>query len=443
MAALDIPNIEEGSMGKQPSINVQTDRGYIQRQEVPQGIDVNDLLVGEEAKTWYKMYYHGTIIANRASATPGYELFDTRRSRLPDAMTSTISIPAKLAAYCKMHRECPWGLIYGGHHYMILLFHYTDNGITATCSPLLTITDRNSRLIPLIVYMVLTSVTIKDAIHEKLKVTVRAPKPAATEESPTPSSESPSYLSEDAEAENIDMQVGKGGTAMSFRRLDIPFSNRLLTTKLVLEPGFVQGAIGRVFRTTLSDGTRLVVKHAFPATSNELREEARVYTLLGAQRNIPAFYGLFHGNIGDIIILSDNGTQLESFSALKPSSRRQLYELIRSLHRSGVLHGDFVPRNVLSRPRPWWKIWADEEELTIIDFSHTSTGHKCSGESCEELQEVKSSLGLSTFSPPASTSCLTTQKPGQRLLMIRNHGAWPILVVVAAVALSAFWPKTF
>jgi hypothetical protein len=55
------------------------------------------------------------------------------------------------------------------------------------------------------------------------------------------------------------------------------------------------------------------------------------------------------------------------------------------VHAAGVLHGDFAPRNVVH----------GKNGPVIIDFGHSSTGHKCPGAAtCPELQEAYKELSL-------------------------------------------------
>jgi hypothetical protein len=62
-----------------------------------------------------------------------------------------------------------------------------------------------------------------------------------------------------------------------------------------------------------------------------------------------------------------------------------LYNKLLQLHRVGILHGDFEPRNVALGPRG----------VILLDFSHSSDHHSCNGETlCHELVYARSILEL-------------------------------------------------
>lgn len=63
-----------------------------------------------------------------------------------------------------------------------------------------------------------------------------------------------------------------------------------------------------------------------------------------------------------------------------------IYYRLQSLHQVGVIHGDFVDRNVVRRN--------SVHRPVIIDFSHAIQGHRCPGARCPELQEARTSLSL-------------------------------------------------
>ena len=81
-------------------------------------------------------------------------------------------------------------------------------------------------------------------------------------------------------------------------------------------PEHTVGGVGTVIRTTLSDGTRLVLKYA-PAGA-ALRHEAAIYESFGAQAQfyLPTYYGIFTDGYWDAIILSDEGKSLDDFQTL-------------------------------------------------------------------------------------------------------------------------------
>lgn len=65
-----------------------------------------------------------------------------------------------------------WGLTYGGHNYIIYYLHYDAEGVTAFCSPLLSIEDTDNKFIPLLLVMLLICEQEEKKVMELFKLTV-------------------------------------------------------------------------------------------------------------------------------------------------------------------------------------------------------------------------------------------------------------------------------
>jgi RIO-like serine/threonine protein kinase len=66
--------------------------------------------------------------------------------------------------------------------------------------------------------------------------------------------------------------------------------------------------------------------------------------------------------------------------------RRTLFYDLRKVHRCGIAHGDFAPRNV---------VLDTIGQTTLIDFESATECHQCPGDgSCEELARAARELGL-------------------------------------------------
>jgi hypothetical protein len=63
--------------------------------------------------------------------------------------------------------------------------------------------------------------------------------------------------------------------------------------------------------------------------------------------------------------------------------RLAIYEKLADLHKLGVQHGDFAPRNVVE----------DQGEIRLIDLANASK-HKCQGRDCRELVDARKELRL-------------------------------------------------
>ena len=66
--------------------------------------------------------------------------------------------------------------------------------------------------------------------------------------------------------------------------------------------------------------------------------------------------------------------------------RKDIYLALAQIHARGLLHGDVMPRNVVRRPHGGG--------MCFVDFGLAEVGHRCDPQSCYELVELRSSLGL-------------------------------------------------
>ncbi|KAF7355579.1 Kinase-like protein [Mycena sanguinolenta] len=122
---------------------------------------------------------------------------------------------------------------------------------------------------------------------------------------------------------------------------------------------------------------------------DEIRHEGLVYDYLaksGKQGITPRYYGVFENNIGTVaLILDDGGKALKTFKKLSNEQRQKLFAKVMEMHSAGVIHGDLEPRNVVED---------SDRDLKIIDFHVAKMNHRCRGEMCTELKELRNALGL-------------------------------------------------
>jgi len=75
----------------------------------------------------------------------------------------------------------------------------------------------------------------------------------------------------------------------------------------------------------------------------------------------------------------------EGFHILTSLHRDRLDSTLRCVHKAGVYHGDFEPRNIVVR----------KGKPVLIDFSH-SLYHGCPGDNCDLLEHTCDVLGPKT-----------------------------------------------
>ncbi|KAI0253725.1 hypothetical protein BJV78DRAFT_163667 [Lactifluus subvellereus] len=116
----------------------------------------------------------------------------------------------------------------------------------------------------------------------------------------------------------------------------------------------------------------------------QLRNEKAVYDKLALLTRlvVPLCYGEYVWYGGRALVLSDEGQSLAAlemeFASLGLVERLVLFGQLYLIHRLGVDHRDFEPRNVLR------KGWC---RLTIIDFAFSDVNHSCHGwRECPELK---------------------------------------------------------
>jgi len=126
-----------------------------------------------------------------------------------------------------------------------------------------------------------------------------------------------------------------------------------------------------------------------------IRNEFNVYVSLDRAYNsgqlrdriAPRCYGAFKGNRVDVLILDLCEGVLNQWGELSAPERSQVYELVQSLHRIGIVHGDLEPRNIAR---------AREGRFCLIDFSESRTHIYQAASSqkqvCSELQALRNSL---------------------------------------------------
>ncbi|KAK7013592.1 hypothetical protein R3P38DRAFT_3207003 [Favolaschia claudopus] len=164
--------------------------------------------------------------------------------------------------------------------------------------------------------------------------------------------------------------------------------------------------------------TTLIAKTAHgPSANQRLLREYDVYHALRLWQGvaIPKLVGVFVTGDGrnTVLLLSYTGKALKAFSELNLSEKLELYYRLFRLHKSGVQHNDFEPRNVtMSSSGPF-----------LIDFDHASLDHNCSGTSCLELLRAAEALGLD---PPLAEQLrrLPSVYSSTVALILAVFGAW-------------------
>jgi len=222
---------------------------------------------------------------------------------------------------------------------------------------------------------------------------------------------------------------------------------------LILDPRCILGAVGIVYRCQ----PELIVKFSLSTkmARNQLTHEASVYKHLTKQphhANVPTFYGLFRCSTGLAMVISDEGRPLSSFQSLSTKQSDALLKSLVNVHRTGVLHGDFVPRNVVSKG----------EDPVIIDFSHAQLNHNCPGRLlCEELVRaekllthvpddrcivgVKGILAADTGRPHTSSQYVRKHASGwktwgnYRSTLSSNLATIAVLAVICVLLNDALW----
>ncbi|CAG7853453.1 SubName: Full=Uncharacterized protein {ECO:0000313/EMBL:CCA74003.1} [Serendipita indica DSM 11827] len=114
-----------------------------------------------------------------------------------------------------------------------------------------------------------------------------------------------------------------------------------------------QGGSGHVYRTA----TRYVLKLAngTQASKQMLLDELKWYDVLASAgiQAVSRCHGLFRSGNDIALVLDDKGEELLDFDGLDSDQRKHLYWSLCSIHRAGVTHGDFEPRNVVVQADPW------------------------------------------------------------------------------------------
>ncbi|KAJ6481809.1 hypothetical protein C8R45DRAFT_1150850 [Mycena sanguinolenta] len=131
-------------------------------------------------------------------------------------------------------------------------------------------------------------------------------------------------------------------------------------------------------------GARVGAKTATsPQAGKRLVREFKVYNVMHALQGsaIPTLVGLYNDNNGNaVLVVSDVGAPVDTFKALSLIQRRTLLSHLVSLHRTGIYHNDFEPRNVMLSP---------SSSPVIIDFDDARLDHVCKGTSGGRMQDSR------------------------------------------------------
>ncbi|KAF8580547.1 hypothetical protein K439DRAFT_1662752 [Ramaria rubella] len=103
-----------------------------------------------------------------------------------------------------------------------------------------------------------------------------------------------------------------------------------------------------------------------------LRKESEWYSWLSkhdmAQDVLPSFQGWYRHRSFDVLVMSLEGSLLDSWDCLSREERQHLFSMVQTLHRAGIMHGDISPRNILRSP---------SGELRLIDLSEACRHDWC------------------------------------------------------------------
>ncbi|KAH9179320.1 kinase-like domain-containing protein [Lactarius sanguifluus] len=162
------------------------------------------------------------------------------------------------------------------------------------------------------------------------------------------------------------------------------------------------GSTGSVWECRFDDSDDLfAIKVIELQRTSDVKRQQRFYKEFGVylsleiayqsgqlrDRITPHCYGAFERDGTKVLILGLCGNTLNDWDELNFSELRQVYELVRDLHRVGIIHADLEPRNIARVPGGGFH---------LIDFSE-SVRHTCvevSGKSdkpykCPELQGMR------------------------------------------------------
>ncbi|KAF9021514.1 hypothetical protein BDZ89DRAFT_1071362 [Hymenopellis radicata] len=147
------------------------------------------------------------------------------------------------------------------------------------------------------------------------------------------------------------------------------------------------GATGAVFGASVGP-LDMVIKTIPPGWQgkSDLCHEAHMYDVLASLqgRVLPRMVGFFEGEGWTMLILEHCGKKVTDLD-ISQEQRRILWQYACEIHAKRVLHADLELRNlVVSR----------SGDVHIINYAFSKGGHKCNGDSCEELREFRRLLGL-------------------------------------------------
>lgn len=135
--------------------------------------------------------------------------------------------------------------------------------------------------------------------------------------------------------------------------LSSPLPEPTVSFEILLTGKPRQGGSGHVYRTA----TRYVLKLAngTQASKQMLLDELKWYDVLASAgiQAVSRCHGLFRSGNDIALVLDDKGEELLDFDGLDSDQRKHLYWSLCSIHRAGVTHGDFEPRNVVVQADPW------------------------------------------------------------------------------------------
>ncbi|KAJ7207077.1 hypothetical protein GGX14DRAFT_567640 [Mycena pura] len=147
------------------------------------------------------------------------------------------------------------------------------------------------------------------------------------------------------------------------------------------------GRDATVHRGTL-DCIPIVAKLYDVGCFEALLRELDAYKCLASLHSIPKCLGVFAPShrAWAALLFEDKGDSLdERWEDLSLEERFAVYEAATEIHAAGVFHGDLEGRNVVQD---------SHGSVYIVDFGHSSLGHRCQPQTCAELRSLRRALAL-------------------------------------------------
>ncbi|CAG8554805.1 2813_t:CDS:2, partial [Acaulospora colombiana] len=299
-----------------------------------------------------------------------------------------------------------WAMIYGGNNYVIYLVLPVLVGSTRRCvlvsSGALSIDDTETPFVSIMMYMLLSS----DMSHESIAKTLGIePIAGVLITASNQIGELNGNASEPAPVDFIYISSTLDPSAqLPFTRLpsdlkpteDSHYGNE--DSLNILLQYRIAGLASIVYQAN-----GILAKTPLPSFESEFEDEVDTYRHLmrtKASQFIPTFYGCFKYRNAKIMILSDDGTSLQSFDGLSEQlryglylntifyslgeSRQEIFNMLWDIHEAHVDIPGFGPNSVV--------IGGNGPTIILIG---ASMNHVCPGTlKCDMLQNARPNLGI-------------------------------------------------